>query len=120
MRRDGLLVVMPGVRQRSGRPIERREIAEAVGAAYKRLKDITDRLDAQIKSLSASLDGKADKAQLEKLRADLAALQNDVDSMKPWGDDIAILPKLVREFKPDIAAMGEDVEAILRELAGYR
>lgn len=114
MKRDGLLVVPPPDPEvRHARPAKRREIAEAVVATYKRLKHLVEKLDAEIKEFSESVDR-------EESRNKLVALVKELDSMKPWGDDIPNLSKLVREFKPDIAAMGEDVEAMLSYLGDLR
>ena len=40
-------------------------LAVAVHATYEKLKGITEGLDSQIKNLSAQLDNKADKADLQ-------------------------------------------------------
>jgi hypothetical protein len=120
MKKDGLLVGYPDGLFRGGRPASRYELAVAVHATYQRLKGITDGLDAQIKALSASLDGKADKADLQALRDALATLQNDVNGMKPWGDDIANLKKLASTFEKEIASLGVDVEAMKKDLGDLK
>lgn len=120
MKNDGLLVGYPDGLFRGGRPASRYELAVAIHATYQRLKGITDGLDSQIKALTASLDGKADKADLQSLRDALTALQNDVNGMKAWGDDIANLKKLAATFEKEIASLGVDVEAMKKDLGDLK
>jgi hypothetical protein len=120
MKKDGLLVGYPDGLFRGPRPASRYELAVAVHATYERLKQLTDGLDTQIKALSANLDGKTDKTDLQALRDALTSLQNDVNGMKPWGDDIANLKKLTDTFEKEIASLGVDVEAMKKDLGDLK
>jgi hypothetical protein len=120
MKNDGLLVGYPDGLFRGQRPASRYELAVAIHATYQKLKGMYDGLDSQIKALSASLDGKADKADLQNLRDALTALQNDVAGMKAWGDDIANLKKLADKFDKEIASLGVDVEAMKKDIGDIK
>lgn len=120
MKKDGLLVGYPDGLFRGPRPASRYELAVAVHATYEKLKGITEGLDSQIKNLSAQLDNKADKADLQSLRDALTALQNDVTGMKAWGDDVTNLKKLTDTFEKEIASLGVDVEAMKKDLGDLK
>jgi hypothetical protein len=116
LKKDGLLVGYPDGLFRGGRPASRYELAVAIHAAYQRLKSLTSGLSGQIDALTASLDGKADKTDLDGLRATLAAINKDVTAMKGWGDEIGSLKKLAATFEKEIASLGVDVEAMKKDL----
>ncbi|MDR3691592.1 MAG: hypothetical protein P4L46_19595, partial [Fimbriimonas sp.] len=46
----------------------------------------------------------------------LTALQNQVDGMKSYGEDIANLKKLADKFEKELTALGVDVEALKKDL----
>jgi len=120
MKADGLLVGYPDGLFRGGRPASRYELAVAIHATYQKLKGLYDGLDSQLKTLSASLDDKASKADLQALRDALAVAQNDINGMKAWGDDIANLKKLAGTFEKEIASLGVDVEAMKKDIGDLK
>jgi len=120
MKADGLLVGYPDGLFRGGRPASRYELAVAIHATYQKLKGLYDGLDSQLKALNASLDGKADKADLQALRDALAAVEKDISGMKAWGDDIANLKKLAGTFEKEIASLGVDVEAMKKDIGDLK
>ncbi len=120
MKADGLLVGYPDGLFRGGRPASRYELAVAIHATYQKLKGLYDGLDSQIKALNSSLDGKADKADLQALRDALSAVEKDLSGMKAWGDDIANLKKLASTFEKEIASLGVDVEAMKKDIGDLK
>lgn len=116
LKKDGILVGYPDGLFRGNRPASRYELAVAVHAAYVNLKSVTDGLDAQIKALSDKLNGLATTADLQNLRDALTALQNEVNSMKGYGEDIAELKKLADTFQKELQSLGVDVEALKKDL----
>lgn len=120
MKADGLLVGYPDGLFRGGRPASRYELAVAIHATYQKLKGLYDGLDSQLKALNSSLDGKADKADLQALRDALAAVEKDISGMKAWGDDIANLKKLAGTFEKEIASLGVDVEAMKKDIGDLK
>jgi hypothetical protein len=116
MKAAGVLVGYPDGLFRGSRPASRYELAVAVNAAYTRLKAITDGLDGQIKAINDKLSGYASQQDLQNLRDALTALQNDVNSMKGWGEDIANLKRLADTFQKELQSLGVDVEAMKKDL----
>jgi len=116
LKKDGLLVGYPDGLYRGGRPASRYELAVAIHAVYTNLKSVTDGLDSQIKALSDKLNGVASTADLQNLRDALTALQNEVDGMKSYGEDIANLKKLADKFEKELQSLGVDVEAMKKDL----
>lgn len=126
MKKAGLLVGYPDGLFRGGRPASRYEMAVALHALYQHLKGLTDGLGAkitaleeQIKNMGGGTDtsGFATKAELQQLRDALAALQNQVNGMRGWGDDIAALKRMTSTFERELASMGVDVESMKKGLA---
>ncbi len=116
LKKDGLLVGYPDGLFRGNRPASRYELAVAIHACYINLKGVTDGLDSQIKALTDKLNGVATQADIQNLRDALAALQNEVNGMKTYGDDIAQLKKLSVTFEKELQALGVDVEAMKKDL----
>jgi len=116
LKKDGLLVGYPDGLFRGNRPASRYELAVAIHACYTNLKSVTDGLDSQIKALSDKLNGVATTADVQNLRDALTALQNDVNGMKSYGDDIAQLKKLASTFEKELQSLGVDVEALKKDL----
>jgi hypothetical protein len=117
LKKDGLLVGYPDGLFRGNRPASRYELAVAIHAAYTNLKSVTDGLDSQIKALSDKLNGGvASTADVQNLRDALTALQNDVNGMKSYGDDIAQLKKLSEKFESELTKLGIDVTALQKDL----
>jgi len=112
LKKDGLLVGYPDGLFRGNRPASRYELAVAIHACYTNLKSVTDGLDSQIKALSDKLNGVATTADVQNLRDALTALQNDVNGMKSYGEDIAQLKKLAGTFEKELTQLGVDVEAL--------
>lgn len=116
LKKDGILVGYPDGLFRGNRPASRYELAVAVHAAYVNLKSVTDGLDSQIKALSDKLNGLASASDVQNLRDALTALQNEVDGMKSYGEDIAQLKKLAETFQKELQSLGVDVEALKKDL----
>ena len=116
LKKDGLLVGYPDGLFRGNRPASRYELAVAIHACYTNLKSVTDGLDSQIKALSDKLNGVATTADVQNLRDALTALQNDVNGMKSYGEDIAQLKKLASTFEKELQSLGVDVEALKKDL----
>jgi len=116
LKKDGILVGYPDGLFRGNRPASRYELAVAIHAAYSNLKSVTDGLDSQIKALSDKLNGVATTADVQNLRDALTALQNEVNGMKSYGDDIANLKKLADTFQKELQSLGVDVEALKKDL----
>jgi len=117
LKKDGLLVGYPDGLFRGGRPASRYELAVAIHAVYTNLKSVTDGLDSQIKALSDKLNGVATTQDIQNLRDALTALQNDVNGMKGYGDDIANLRKMADKFQTELTSLGVDVEAMKKDLS---
>jgi len=117
LKKDGLLVGYPDGLYRGNRPASRYELAVAIHACYTNLKSVTDGLDSQIKALSDKLNGFATTQDVQNLRDALTALQNDVNGMKGYGEDIANLKKLAATFEKELASLGVDVEALKKDLS---
>jgi len=116
LKKDGLLVGYPDGLFRGGRPASRYELAVAIHAVYTNLKSVTDGLDSQIKALGDKLNGVASTSDVQNLRDALTALQNEVNGMKSYGDDIANLKKLADTFQKELQSLGVDVEALKKDL----
>ena len=116
MKKDGLLVGYPDGLFRGGRPASRYELAVAMHAVYTNLKSITDGLNAQIRALNDKLNGIASTSDIQNLRDALAALQNEVNGLKGYGEDIANLKKMCDTFQKELQSLGVDVEAMKKDL----
>src|SRR5687768_5968351 len=96
----GILVGYPDGLYRGGRPASRYELAVALHAAYQNLKNITDGLASQIEELrNKQPTGDND---WQSIRDRLAALENQVNGMKAWGDDIANLKRMADTFQREL------------------
>ena len=111
MKRDGLLVGYPDGLYRGSRPASRYELAVAMHAVYTNLRGLIDGLDAQIKAI-----GTINPQDIQNLKDQVAALQNEVNAMKGWGDDIAALKRATEEFDRELHQLGVDVSAMKRDL----
>ncbi len=118
MKREGILVGYPDGLFRGGRPASRYELAVAVHATYMKLKGMYDGLDSQVKALTDKINGMpgGNADDLKALRDQLTSLQNDVNGMKGWGDDISKLKDMASTFEKELASMGVDVEAMKKDL----
>jgi hypothetical protein len=112
----GIIVGYPDGLVRGARGASRYEMAVAINAAFSKLKGITDGLDGQIKAINDKLNGYASASDLQNLRDALTALQNDVNAMKGWGEDIANLKRLADTFQKELQSLGVDVEAMKKDL----
>jgi hypothetical protein len=111
MKRDGLLVGYPDGLYRGSRPASRYELAVAMHAVYTNLRGLIDGLDGQLKALTS-----VNPQDIQNLKDEVAALQNEVNAMKGWGDDIAALKKATEQFDHELRALGVDVEAMKKDL----
>lgn len=113
MKREGLLVGYPDGLFRGNRPASRYEMAVAIHATYAHLKGLIDGINAQIDELK----GRSGGGDTQSLRDALTALQNDVNNMKSWGDDVANLKKMASMFEKELASLGVNVEEMKKDLA---
>jgi len=116
LKKAGVLVGYPDLLYHGSRPASRYELAVAINAAYTKLKGVTDGLDGQIKAINDKLGNYASQSDLQNLKDALAALQNDVNAMKGWGEDIANLKRLADTFQKELQSLGVDVEAMKKDL----
>lgn len=116
MKREGILVGYPDGLFRGGRPALRYELAVAINAAYQKIMSSVNGLSDQVKSLNEKIEGGSGQG-LQELRDQLNSLQNDLNAMKAWGDDIANLRRLADTFQKELASLGVDVESMKKDLA---
>jgi polyhydroxyalkanoate synthesis regulator phasin len=109
LKKDGLLVGYPDGLFRGPRPASRYELAVAVHACYTNLRNVTDGLQSQIDALK-------NNTELQALKDQVAALQNEVNAMKGYGEDIAALKKLTDTFQNELHALGVDVDQLKKDL----
>jgi len=111
----GILVGYPDGLYRGGRPASRYELAVALNAAYQNLSNQINGLQSQIDALKGMGPG-VSPADVQALRDRIAALENTVNGMKGWGDDIANLKRMADTFQRELQSLGVDVEAMKRDL----
>jgi hypothetical protein len=112
MKADGLLVGYPDGLYRGARPASRYELAVAMHAVYSHLKSLIDGLQGQIDGLKNGVT----QADLQNLKDQIAHLQDEINAMKGWGDDIAALKRATEEFDKELRSLGVDVEAMKKDL----
>jgi hypothetical protein len=115
MKAEGLLVGYPDGLFRGGRPASRYEMAVALHALWMKLKGMHDGLKSQIDELLAKIETKADKADVDNLRAAVEALQAGLGKFKP--EDIAAMRRMIDEFGAELKALGADVKEMKAKLA---
>jgi hypothetical protein len=103
LKADGILVGYPDGLFRGSRPASRYELAVALNAAYSHLKSLIDGTQAQLDALKA-----ANAQDIQNLKDQVAHLQDEINAMKGWGDDIAALKKLSEEFSKELKSLGVD------------
>lgn len=116
LKKDGILVGYPDGLYRGGRPASRYELAAAVHAAYLKVKGSADGLSSQISELQAkaSKGSEVTKADLDALKASLDAL----NASKPdYSKDLADLNKLMKEFEPELTALGANISDLHKDMA---
>jgi len=111
LKADGILVGYPDGLYRGTRPASRYEMAVALHAAYAKLRELIDGLDAQVKAL-----GTINPQDIQNLKDAVAHLQSEIDAMKGWGDDIAALKRATETFDRELRSLGVDVEAMKKDL----
>ena len=119
LKKDGILVGYPSGLYNGARPATRYELAAAVHAAYINLKNQSDGLASQVSTLSDKVNSGVgvSKADVDNLKAAVAAQSDQLKAMQSYGDDISALKKLTDEFKKELASMGVDVEALKKGLS---
>jgi hypothetical protein len=111
MKADGILVGYPDGLFRGTRPASRYELAVALNAAYSHLKSLIDGMQTQLDALKG-----INPQDIQNLKDEVAHLQDEVNAMKGWGDDIAALKKATEEFDKELRSLGVDVEAMKKDL----
>ncbi|MBS1729073.1 MAG: S-layer homology domain-containing protein [Armatimonadetes bacterium] len=122
LKKEGIITGYPDGTFGGKRMMTRYEMASLLYALYMNLKNVTDGLDAQIKTLSDKVDsikpgGDDNGPAIQALRDQLNALSKDVSGMKGWGDDIAQLKKMSSTYEKELSQMGVDVEAMKKDLS---
>jgi len=126
LKKEGIITGYPDGEFKGKRMMTRYEMASLLYALYMNLKNVTDGLDAQIKTLDGKVtdlmnkpngNNGASDADLQALRDSIASLKRDVSSMKTWGDDIAQLKKMSSTYEKELSQMGVDVEAMKKDLS---
>jgi len=112
----GILVGYPDGLYRGGRPASRYELAVALHAAYQNLKNMNDGLASQMADLKKQVENMPAASDNSGLIARITALENQVNGMKSWGDDIANLKRMADTFQRELQSLGVDVEAMKRDL----
>ncbi len=116
LKKDGILVGYPDGLYRGARPASRYELAAAVHAAYLNVRNHADGLTTQITELQAKAaqGSEVSKADLDAVKAALDAL----NASKPdYAKDLADLGKLMKEFEPELAALGGNIATIHQDMA---
>jgi hypothetical protein len=118
LKANGVAAGYPDGLFRGDRTPTRYEMAEMVSKAWAKLKGMADGHTSQIEALTEKLNSMGDvKADIAALRDQLAEHKKTLDSMKPWGDDIAFLKKAADEFKAELGKMGVDINALKKDMA---
>ncbi len=124
MKKEGLLIGYPDGKYNGTRPATRYELAVAMHSVFLRIKESEsglktqiDMLDEKIKNMKPGGEAGVSKEELQALKDALAALQNDLTTVKGWGDDIAALKKASDTFQKELQSLGVDVEAMKKDLA---
>ena len=122
LKKEGIITGYPDGTFGGKRMMTRYEMASLLYALYMNLKNVTDGLDAQIKTLNEKVDnikpgGVDNSADIAALRDAIAALKKDTASMKAWGDDIAQLKKMSSTYEKELSQLGVDVEAMKKDLS---
>jgi len=111
MKADGLLVGYPDGLYRGTRPASRYELAVAMNAVYVHLKTLIDGMQTQLDLLKG-----ISPQDIQNLKDAVAKLQDQINAMKGWGDDIAALKRASEEFDKELRSLGVDVEAMKKDL----
>jgi len=111
MKADGLLVGYPDGLYRGTRPASRYELAVAMNAVYTHLKTMIDGMQGQLDLLKG-----INPQDIQNLKDAVAKLQDQINAMKGWGDDIAALKRATEEFDKELRSLGVDVEAMKKDL----
>jgi len=124
LKAEGILVGYPNGSFIGGRLATRYEMAVAINAAYNKMKSVTDGLSKQIDDINGKIKELQDRPQgasqadLDMLKSALTGLQDQVNGMKSYAQDIADLKKLSDKFEKDLASLGVDVDDLKKGLAG--
>ena len=126
LKKEGIITGYPDGLFKGNRMITRYEMAALLYALYMNLKNVTDGLDGQIKTLNEKVDkmsantgggGGASEADVQALRDAVNSLRRDVDAMKGWGNDITQLKKMASTYEKELSQQGVDVEAMKKDIA---
>lgn len=117
MKADGLLVGYPDGLYRGGRPMSRYEMAVAMHAAYANLKNVTDAIDAVLRTAGSGI-GPARPVDVKELAAATTVLRAELAAMKRYGSEIADLQRASDTFELELNQLGVDAQAMKDELRG--
>jgi len=123
LKKEGIITGYPDGTFQGKRMMTRYEMASLLYALYMNLKNVTDGLEGQIKTLNEKVDnikpgtGGVSQEDLAALRDSINQLKRDTSSMKGWGDDIAQLKKMSATYEKELSQMGVDVEAMKKDLS---
>ena len=123
LKKEGIITGYPDGTFQGKRMMTRYEMASLLYALYMNLKNVTDGLEGQIKTLNEKVDNMkpgttgVSADDLAALRDSISQLKRDTSSMKGWGDDIAQLKKMSATYEKELSQMGVDVEAMKKDLS---
>ncbi len=111
---------------RPARPMSRAEFAVAINQLYQMMMAKDAQLQAAIDALAGRVTalenrpntgGGVSPADFNALKNQVNELQNTVNGMRTWGQDINNLKRLTAEFERELAAQGVDIDAMKKDYA---
>ncbi|HEY3779503.1 MAG TPA: S-layer homology domain-containing protein, partial [Fimbriimonadaceae bacterium] len=116
LHKDGILVGYPGGLFRGGRPASRYEMAVAIASAFEHLRKIADGFQDRLNDITGmKTRGPFDSGPYKDA---IAQIQDELNSMKGWGEDIANLKRLAGMFEKELTSLGLDYEQLKVDLSG--
>ena len=112
LKEAGCLVGYPDGLYRPNRPMSRAEFAAATYACWQKMMSMWGDIDSRLKALEGDTGG-----DTQSLADAIKALRADVDGMKGWGNRVADLERLTKEFRSELTALGADVKKMQEGLS---
>jgi len=100
---------------RGARMMTRYEFAAATNACLQKVMAMFDGVNDQMKALEEMIKG-AKPQDLQEIRDQINALKAQMDGMKGWGQAIADLQKLTKEFESELTELGVKVDDVMKGL----